>query len=204
MRQSRATTYRRTGRSQEERRVIRIYAEGAVTEYEYLNHWERKNRRVVLEWGESGMAPMSLVGCARNDLKLSRRATSRRGIPDFDELWCMFDIDAHPNVSQAVFEARQSGIDVIISNPCFELWLVLHHENQNAHIDRRKIQRRASDLSLVEGKSIPDSAWNELEDNYDEARLRAQALDRMHSGNASPPRSNPSTDVWRLVDRIRS
>jgi len=29
-------------------------------------------------------------------------------------------------------------------------------------------------------------------------------LDSMHEGNDSPPRSNPSSDVWRLVDRLRS
>ena len=116
----------------------------------------------------------------------------------------MFDVDEHPSVSQAIFEARQSEINVAVSNPCFELWLVLHRENHKAPINSRGIQQRASELGLLAGKSVPDAAWESLEDGYEAAKRRAQSLDQMHAGNGSPPRSNPSTGVWRLVDEIRS
>lgn len=195
---------RRVRRSQEERRVIRIHAEGSVTEFDYLRYWEQRSRSVSLDWGESGMSPMGLVGRAKDAIRLSRRASRRHGTPQFDEIWCVFDIDSHPHVSQAIFEATQSGIMVAVSNPCFELWLVLHCREQSGAIGRREIQRRAADLGLLDGKNVPAEAWGLLEESYEDARRRAKALDNMHEGNDSLPRSNPSSDVWRLVDRIRS
>ena len=70
------------------------------------------------------MTPKALVDRAKGHVR-SNRPTKRRAA-DYDEIWCVFDIDEHPNVPQAVEEARQVGVEVAVSNPCFELWLVLH------------------------------------------------------------------------------
>ena len=105
--------------------------------------------------------------------------------------------------TQAISEARQSGINVAVSNPCFELWLVLHCENRARPVHRGDIQRDARKLNLIVGKSVPAGAWGTLEDNYQDAKRRAKGLDQMHR-DVSPPGSNPSTNVWRLVDRLRS
>ena len=51
---------------------------------------------------------------------------------------------------------------------------------------------------------IADAAWETLVEDFETAKQRAKALDERHAGNGSPPRSNPSTDVWRLVDRLNS
>ena len=150
------------------------------------------------------MPPLSLVARAREEVNRSRRFGSRQGSLSFDEIWCVFDVDEHPNRSQAIFEARQSDINVAVSNPCFELWLVLHVEGRARPVHRSDIQRDATKLNLIRGKNVPDAAWRGgLEDGYEDAKRRAQGLDRMHDGNQSPQRSNPSTGVWRLVDRIR-
>ena len=193
-------------RSQRSRklRVIRIYTEGRVTERDYLNYWSRRNDGVRIDWGESGMSPAGLVARAQADIGVSRRSGRRHGAPAFDEIWCVFDVDAHPNVSQAIIEAERSGIFVAVSNPCFEVWLVLHCEDQRAHVERRRIQRRASQLGLIDGKSIPDTALQLLAESYEDAKRRARELDAWHDGNDSARRSNPSSGVWRLVDLIRS
>ena len=194
---------RRGHTPRKERRVIRVLTEGKVTEPSYLIAWARRHRHSIsLSLPESGMAPETLVDHARQHMR--RRRRSRRGDQDFDEIWCMFDIDLHPNVPTTIHNARQSGIEVAVSNPCIELWLVLHVEDQTAYIKRRNVQRRANELQLTFGKRIPDSAWSTLFDEFATARQRAKALDQRHAGNGSPPRSNPSTDIWRLVDRIRS
>ncbi|MCY3850206.1 MAG: RloB family protein [Acidimicrobiaceae bacterium] len=198
------STHRRVDRKRrEERRTIKVFAEGAVTEYEYLRHCERRSSEATFHWGEYGMAPMTLVDRAREDVRRSRRSARRHGSPDFDEIWCVFDMDNHPDIPKALFEARQSNIHVALSNPCFELWLVLHCEDQNAFIERKTVQRRASDLGLIKGKRIPTEALELLEENYEEAKRRAKHLIALHEGNGTKPQSNPSTDIWRLVDRIR-
>jgi len=33
---------------------------------------------------------------------------------------------------------------------------------------------------------------------------RAKLLDCKHEGDGSPPRSNPSSDIWRLIDCVRT
>lgn len=38
---------------------------------------------------------------------------------------------------------------------------------------------------------------------YSEARERAQALHDRHVGNGSDPTTNPSTNLWELIERLR-
>jgi hypothetical protein len=83
------------------------------------------------------------------------------------------------------------------------LWFTLHHEEQTAHIERRATQRHAEEL-LGCGKSLTGAALATMSPLYGDAVRRAKQLDRKHVGDGSPPRSNPSTDVWRLTERIRS
>ena len=101
-------------------------------------------------------------------------------------------------------DARQSGIEVAVSNPCFEIWLVLHAREQTAYIDRHDVQRLANALGLCDGKRIPDTAWATLGATFETAKDRARALGDRHVGNGSPRGENPSTDVWQLVDRLRN
>ena len=192
---------RRTRVRRPPRRILRVLSEGEVTEPNYLVEWARRNRdKVTLKIDDRGMTPATLVRTAKEYLKDRR---PRRADPDFDEIWCVFDTDQHPNLAQAIHEAGQSEIEVAVSNPCFELWLVVHAREQTAYIDRHDVQRLAGELGLTDGKNIPKSAWNTLVQSLDDAKRRARALDQRHDGNGSPPRSNPSTDVWRLVDRLR-
>ena len=81
---------------------------------------------------------------------------------DFDEVWCIFDTDEHKNLPHALNDAIQSRINVAVSNPCFELWLVLHVREQTRHIDRKEVQDLSEELGLTDGKNIPKTAWNTL------------------------------------------
>jgi hypothetical protein len=57
---------------------------------------------------------------------------------DDDELWMLLDTDhftqaGHlPGFITAIGDARQRGIHIAISKPCFELWLLLHHVAETA------------------------------------------------------------------------
>ena len=192
---------RRPGKPREQRRVIRVLTEGRVTERDYLRRWARRNRSsgVQLVFSECGMAPTTLVDCARKHVRINPRRH-----PEFDEIWCVFDTDEHKRLAQAIEEARQSGIEVSVSNPCIELWLVLHARDHTAHIHRHDVQRLSRELGLTDGKKIADTAWGALVEAFETAKQRAQTLDERHAGNGSPRRSNPSTDLWRLVERLNN
>ena len=141
---------------------------------------------------------MSLVREARRQKQVRRRRD-----PEFDEIWCVFDVDAHPDVNSAIAEARDAGIGIAVSNPCFELWLVLHVEDRSTEVHRHTIQRRARDLGLLDRKSIAAASWPRLADGYDDAKQRAQNLDTIHKDAVRKPGANPSSGVWRLIDSIR-
>ena len=194
---------RRTIQKRDPRRVIRVLTEGKVTEPSYLAEWERRNRHVRLDTKEYGMAPLNLVQQAREYQKTNVRLQRRGQEVDFDEIWCVFDVDQHANLTQAINEARQSGISVAISNPCFELWLILHYEDQTAHIHRHDAQNRAQALGAIKGKHLESSNIETLLSGYDDARLRAQTIQKHHSANGSDPNANPSNNVWELIDRFR-
>ncbi len=194
---------RRKADRREPRRVIRILTEGAVTEPGYLVQWARRNRDIHLDFAESGMAPLSLVQRARGYHHANRRPRAGNRGRDFDEIWCVFDVDEHPNLAQAIHEARQSDIGVALSNPCFELWLVLHYEDQSAHLERNEAQRRAQQLGAVDAKRLRPGNTETLLAGYDDAKQRAQTLHERHVANGSDPATNPSTNVWELIEQLR-
>jgi len=181
--------------------VIRVLSEGAVTEPAYLVQWARRSRNTHIDFAESGMAPLSLVQRAREHQRTNqKRGSTRRG--DFDEIWCIFDVDEHPNLQQAIAEARQSEIYVALSNPCFELWLILHQQDQTASLDRHKAQRLSTSLGLTDSKRLQPGAIDVLLAGYPDAKARAEALRTRHIANGSGPDANPSSNVWELIDKL--
>ena len=95
---------RSTRDSPRARRVILALAEGEVTEADYFDYWRRQNpnARVVIDLHTAGWVPLKRVGYAR-DLK---RRQPRRNL-DFDEIWCVFDVDAYPDVSRRSSRRQQ-------------------------------------------------------------------------------------------------
>lgn len=177
-----------------------MLTEGEVTEQIYLQAF--CGGHVVLVFGQtSGCVPLTLVQKAREELRANRRASKD---DRFDEIWCVFDRDNHPNIKQALAEARNAGVNVAFSNPCFELWLVWHLEDCTAHVERNVIQRRSRELGLTEGKHITREAIPKLENGFSAAKKRAQELDSRRERDGSEYGSNPHSDVWRLVEVLQA
>lgn len=181
-----------------------MFVEGQKTEDGYLLPLRRDLRdHVLITVDARSGVPMTLVQRAvAAKLEAQRDAARGRGRA-YDEVWCVIDHDEHPNVPQALELAASHGVHVVMSNPCIELWFILHFENQTASIERRQARRRAAELLGCQ-KNLSLAATDTLYERYAEARQRAVALDAKHLGDGSPPRSNPSSDIWHLVDRARS
>ncbi len=183
---------------------ILVFVEGARTEDGYFKHWWRLNRRnVIVTIDEfTGAAPLSLVERAvavrKREMLDARRGRGRA----HDEIWCVFDVDEHPKLGEAIQLAESNGIKVAVTHPCFELWLILHYRDQTAYIERARAQHLAKEL-LRCGKTLSPQALGELVVRYPDAAKRAKHLDKMHARNGSQARSNPSSEAWKLVDRIR-
>src|ERR1035438_2177974 len=115
-----------------------IVCEGTQTEPGYFQETRHLERSLIdLEMSPGG-EPKALVERAVEKKKSAERlARSQRDSNlRYDQVWCVFDIDEHRLIPEAKQQAGANGIELAISNPCFELWALLHFRDQRAHIER--------------------------------------------------------------------
>lgn len=122
-----------------------VVCEGEKTEPKYLDDFTKdyNNHLVEVKIIPKGGAPVTLVKKAI-EFKKELERTARRTKNSFDQrfqVWGLFDVDEHPNIPQAKDLARGNDIALGISNPCFELWGLLHIRNHDAPIHRHDLQR---------------------------------------------------------------
>lgn len=184
-------------------KALLVFVEGERTEVDYLTHWWRINRsNVTVLIADAHGTPRTLIDLAVDAKRTAERDARRGRGRAFDEVWCVHDVDEHPDVRAIRAIAYANGIHLAISNPCIELWFLLHFESQTAHLERHVAQRRAQG-HLKCKKALSSDALALLEDGLPVATERAQALDAKHRGDGSPVGHNPSSRVWEIVDSIR-
>ena len=197
---NRSTRLRRRAARLEPRKRILIVCEGEKTEPGYLKtlRIEEKIHLLEIEVVEAAGVPKTLVECAVSKKREAERAGRRDPTMKYDEVWCIFDVDAHPNLPEALQQARDNGVHVALSNPCFELWVLLHFQEQTAWIDRHSAQ------SACRGH-IPglrkDISYVDLKDRYQEAVGRARRLDERQRRDGQHG-ENPTTWVYLLTERL--
>jgi hypothetical protein len=124
------------------RRQLLVFTEGLRTEPVYLTHWYRNCREhVIVRIDPRHGDPLYLVQTAADDRSADIRDAQRDRGDAYDEYWCVFDVDEHPRLRQALELAARSGISVALSNPCIELWFLLHFQDRTAALERAEAQR---------------------------------------------------------------
>jgi hypothetical protein len=109
-------------------------------------------------------------------------------------------VDDHPLIPEATDQAKANGIELAISNPCFELWALLHFQDQQAHIERGKVQHLCATHMPRYEKKLD---YEILRPKYSNAVKRAEDLERLHESRGTAG-ANPSTTVYRLVELIKA
>jgi hypothetical protein len=132
------------------RKTLLIFCEGARTEPEYLEALRREpvvreiaavDIRIAAD--SAGFTPLGLV---RRAIAARAKALAEDG--EIDEFWCVFDIEwpkNHPGLIEAKKLADAHGISIAASNPCFEVWLVLHFAGHEGWLDNdgaRRLRRK--------------------------------------------------------------
>ena len=189
---------KRRGPVKQERYVIALFCEGAATEPQYFQALAklpevRQTTNLDLRIDLTGAVPLTLVG----------RAVNAKSLGSADEYWCIFDVEwpkHHPHLAEAIALARKERIPIAVSNPAFELWLLLHHKDHRAHLDTHQ--------SVVERRKVDGSTDKNLDPAMylpfrSIAASRAQALRKRHIDDGSQtPHDNPSTNVDQLIAAI--
>ena len=118
----------------------------------------------------------------------------------FDDIWCVFDKDDHARLQQALKQAKDNNFQVAFSNPCFELWYLLHFQDQAAYLTTHDAVSalRTHILHYKKGRA---GLYAVLRENQPKAMKRALKLRQNHisGGAAWGKHENPSTSVDRLV-----
>lgn len=184
--------------------TILVVSEGNITEPEYLHGLQRacRNPRVTIKVaGEHGV-PLTLVRTAKQ-YKEETETRAKRERDDnlaYDSVWCVFDIDDHPHVGQAMEMARDNGIRLAISNPCIELWLLLHFRDNPGMQDRATIRRMLREYVPTYDKHVDFSIYA---GGYSEAVKRAARMDQ-DAEEWNERHRNPTSGVYVLTEAIHS
>lgn len=183
---------RRKSRRQERSRVL-VVAEGKVTEVQYV-------QGLVQHLRLTGVAARAanVKGVGRDPLHVLAEAIRIRGEdPDgYDSTWVVVDVDDHATLTECLGRARGADIGVVVSNPCFEVWLLWHFEDLSRQESRDWLRRKLRGHGC-EGKSLAPAF------PYDNATAAAARADspgrRTAAGDRGPC---PSSAMPRLLEAI--
>lgn len=194
---------RRAARPTRESRRLLVVCGSEGNEARYINGLKRhlKNTGVRVDVKEKGCAPLDV-------LEYGLSHVSRLG-EVYDELWCVVDVDefisSGDNLGRAVRLAQRASdsdliVKMVVTNPCFEFWLVLHFSEQRAHLaNYGQVKKLLLKHKPGYRKDRLDFARDGYADRYAKAAERARLLDP--SGAAYEV--NPSTNMWLLVEALR-
>lgn len=184
-----------------QKKLFLVVSEGRNSEPEYfgkiLGAFVSERVYVKCLPGQNGTSPDKLVG---------RLAGYRGTIRATDELWAVADRDQWTDEQRkALFDWMDQGPPrplrgVVISSPMFEVWLLLHFQDDIPHgtgAIGRALRLHLPDYGKKEGALVACSAAFTL-DAIHSAVARAKAL--CPSGRTDLAAN--STNAWVLVERI--
>ncbi|WP_099292028.1 RloB family protein [Butyricimonas sp. Marseille-P3923] len=144
-----------------------------------------------------------------------RRFMAEYNIEDDDQLWIVVDKDKWKDKmlsSVAQHCAQNSNLRFCVSNPCFELWLLLHVEDialySKGQLDKLSVNKKINSQDTWLKKRVKDLTGHYHESDYDAMALLPYidiAIERAEKLDVSPTDRWPQsigTRVYLLVKSI--
>ena len=135
-------------------RKIVIACEGSKTEPDYFESIRKELRlrtlQIIVLRHQGRTDPRSIIERVIGERQEMRR---NQTWTEGDSAWAVFDGDEHieqspENWRNAIALAKKQKIQLAITNPCFELWYLIHFRDHFAQISRDRV------INLL-GKHIP-------------------------------------------------
>ncbi|MFX4232676.1 RloB family protein [Aliarcobacter butzleri] len=192
--------------------VLHIYCEGEKTEpiyiNGYINHYHSEHRNILVVEDTNKNTPVQLVEIA---------IKAKESNPDNDIFWVVFDResvvkyphDLHLNAKQ---KAESNGIEIAISNVCFEYWLLLHlkcttagYQNYDDLIKNSELKKLLKNEGLKQDYDKADTQiFDLLKNNISTAIINAEkvknnAISTAEAGKESPCYYNAYIDFHELL-----
>jgi hypothetical protein len=189
----------RKGNYRKQKNLIVIVSQGLETEPNYFKHFNKCGCSFLLKIKAKGKDPISLIKYAKF-LKENEFALSRK-----DKIYCIYDVNStsEKSLKDAQELAEKNGLISCISNPCFELWFLLHFAYSTSGFSSYSDVKR----DLIKHISRYDKnmdVHDQLLSKQPSAIRHAKELDDHHKrvGICSIRGCNPSTDIYKLVEYL--
>lgn len=208
---------RRGSKPRRTKPVILIVTEGEKSEPKYFEHFRTRQNNV-----EVRVVPNSKNGSKTDYLNLIRKASRICKDDDLspksgDSVWIVADGDVNYQAADAIKKknealtqaratAEKEAYSLLISNPCFELWYLLHLRYTTAHLPDYDAVKKALEQAGIKDYEKHNDLYGQLASRTSEAITRAKRLEtyQVENGFNVPLGldANPFTEVYRLVEKL--
>ena len=181
-------------------RLLIIATEGRMTEKQYFAQFHNRGIQVkVIPTGEDNKSSPEYV------LERLKHFRQEHELEMNDELWLMIDVDRWQTqtLKKVTKEAKDSGFQLAISNPCFETWLLCHYILPTL---KTRACKKITEQLEKELKRVHNSGYNKAKLNTDyfkpyveQAVRNAKKLD--NKPNARWP-YQVGSHVYKVVEQL--
>ncbi|MGC7152733.1 RloB family protein [Paenarthrobacter ureafaciens] len=182
---------------------------GIVTEKEYFQYIRKQLHStgldIVIE--SQGVNPSRLHNLAVDLRKIDSEEAKASNDSEnvYKEVWVITDVDHFASELVQLAQRKDAGVNFGISNPCFEVWLVIHDESYSRPCESADIQERAKARGVIIKGSDKNIDLSKITGKFIAAEERAQRLRESHrSARSAFPSDTPSTNVDVLIRALIS
>ena len=113
---------------------------------------------------------------------------------DKDRIYLMYDIDVEGFHDKLIDIKKKTGSELLLSNPCFELWYILHYYNQSSEISTDNCVKKIESL-------CPDYTKGAIPSKLKE-KLEIKCIDAIKKAKNLETHKNPSTNIYLFVEEL--
>ena len=180
--------YQRAARGQPQRKVILIVCEGQ-TEEAYF-------RTIKAHYRAPNTPNLKIVRDRSDPVRAVEKGIRANKDGDFDHVFCVVDGDKPERTTHARKRiGKRDGFDLILSIPCFEIWLLMHFDRSDAPF------AGCAEVCVRLKERLPDYVKGH---HYDFTVIQPRIGDAIENARwlASLKLVNPATNVHLVLDSI--
>lgn len=179
--------------------ILLLVLEGRnKTERKYFSHYQVRECNYKLVIKDSGAT--DVMGMARRATNLYKEYQMDAALGD--RAFCLIDMDLREDKYNAYLKARQTyhNITLIVSNPCFEVWLLYHFtENPRAESSSQAVKEQMKKYVPEYNESMDVYAQYDLKEKYMVAINRSEKKNALYEEKRTLVDRNPYTEVQKLI-----
>lgn len=199
--QNRVMLLRRKTNYRDPKKVVILVCQGAETEPIYFNNFRKKDCDIAIHiHRDAGKDPIAITKTA----KYLKNDQYKGAV--IERIFCIYDVDNTPEtvLKKSYKISIDNGLETCISNPCFEIWYLLHFlystSRYNSYDDVNMDL-----INHVHGYAKNKDIFNLLLPNQQKAIANAKRLEKHHKDVNDDPSicgSNPSTQIFIIVEYL--